>query len=160
MGMEVCQICGEDWAGALYHEGNHCRNHAVVYGTSKEPYHELVGHCPTCGAVKVPAQWHHLASERQQKKYVALKHVGILLCLNCHGILTERQCTGWDPSWRTEQHPVRCTVQGTYDVLWLWWQRSGMLWWNHQFGELAHVVWTTLLALLQYWGLRTWEVIL
>jgi hypothetical protein len=158
--MGSCRLCGENWPGAMHRESNLCRNHAVLSGVSKEPYREIIHHCRTCGAVDVPAQWHHVASERQQDRHAAFKHLGILLCLNCHGILTDRQQRGWDPSWKTEDHPVRCTIQGTYDVLWLWWERSGVLWWNHQGEELAHVVWTVLLALLRYWGLRSWGVIL
>lgn len=155
--MRICQTCGEDWPGALCKQGDLCRNHAALAGISDEPYRDIISHCPICGAVNVPAQWHHLAGERQQSRYAALTHVGILLCLNCHGILTLRQSTGWEPTWSTEQHPVRCTVQGIYDVLWLWWQRSGVLWWNHQVAELAHVVWLAALALFHLWGLRGWE---
>lgn len=122
--MCVCRICSENWPAAMYKETDLCRNHAVLSGVSKEPYREIIKHCPTCGAGNVPAQWHHLASERQQQRHMAFKYLGILLCLNCHGILTDRQSTAWDPSWKTENHPVRCTIQGTYDVLWLLWERS------------------------------------
>jgi hypothetical protein len=100
----------------------------------------------------VPAQWHHLAGERQHKQ------LRILICLNCHGIITVRQCTGWHPSWKTEPHPVRCIVQGVYDLLWLWWQRSGVYWWRWQLAELAHVVRLAFLALLDVWGLRGWDL--
>jgi hypothetical protein len=77
--------------------------------------------------------------------------------LNCHGIITHRQRDGWDPSWKTEAHPVRCTVQGVYDLVWLWWQRSDRRLWDQQLGELAHVAWLALLALLDLWGLRGWD---
>ena len=156
----MCRICRDDWPAARYQESDLCRNHAVLEGVSKEPYCEIIPHCPTCGRHEVPAQWHHPATERQQERYAALKHLGILICLNCHGILTERQCKAWDQGWRKEDHPVRCTLQGTYDVLWLWWERSGRLWWEQQCVELAHLVWIVMLGLLQYWGLRSGEVVL
>ncbi|MGO8949297.1 MAG: hypothetical protein ACLQUY_16930 [Ktedonobacterales bacterium] len=123
--MRICQTCGEDWPEALSKEGDLCRNHAVQSGLSLERYREIISHCPTCGRADVPAQWHHFASKRQQDCPVALKPLGILLCLNCHGILTERQSSGWHPSWKAEDHSVRCTVQGVYDVLWLWWAALG-----------------------------------
>jgi hypothetical protein len=158
--MCVCHECQEDWLEAMHQESGLCRNHAVLTGVSDEPYCRIIPHCPTCGRRDVPAQWHHPATERQQIKHVALKHLGILVCLNCHGILTERQCKAWDQGWRKEDRPVVCTVQGTYDVVWLWWMRSGRLWWEQQCGELAHLVLIVLLGLLQYVGLRGGEVVL
>jgi hypothetical protein len=157
--MRVCQECGEDWPAALYHEGALCRDHAVQAGISKEPYCEIIPHC-LCDRINVPAQWHHLATERQQARYTALKPLGVLVCLNCHGILTERQCNTWEQSWKKDEHPVRCTIQGTADLLWLWWERSGRLVWEQQCAELVHVVWTVFLGLLQFWGLRGWGVVL
>jgi hypothetical protein len=67
-----------------------------------------------------------------------------------------RQCASWDPSWKTARHPVRCICQGTYDLLWLWWQRSGVYWWHWQLAELARVVWLAGLTLADLWGFRGW----
>jgi hypothetical protein len=148
-----CRECGEDWLEALHEGSGLCRNHAVLQGLSHEPYSKVIHHCPICGKANIPAQWHHIAGERQQRS------LRMLICLNCHAIITSRQCSGWDPSWKTESHPVRCIVQGTHDVVWLWWQRSGVYWWQWQVAELVHVVWLALLALLDLWGLRGWEAL-
>jgi hypothetical protein len=157
--MTCCECCGEDWPAALHTKSGLCRDCAVQRGLSREPYRAIISHCPICGRADVPAQWHHVAGKRQGTTR-QLKELGLLLCLNCHGIITERQRDGWDPSWKDEDHPVRCTVQGVYDLFWLWWQRSGRRVWDEQLAELAHMVRVGVLALLQLWGLRGWDVVL
>jgi hypothetical protein len=152
--MHICELCAEDWPAALYKNSGLCRNHAVEQAISDEPYRKYIAHCPTCGRSQVPAQSHHVAGVRQHRTLC------ILLCLNCHGIATARQCTDLDPPWKTEHHPVRCIVQGVYDLLWLWWQRSGRFVWEWQLAELVRLVWLALLALADIWGLRGWDVVL
>jgi hypothetical protein len=148
----TCPECGEDWPAALHNASGLCRNHAVLCGVSDEKHRKILAHCPICGRENVPAQWHHVAGERQYPR------LGKDICLNCHGIITHRQSTGWDPSWKTEAHPVRCIAQGMYDLFWLWWQRSGVHVWRTQLAELVHVAWLALLALTEQWGLRGWDV--
>jgi hypothetical protein len=45
------------------------------------------------------------------------------VCLNCHRLLSNRQHR-WHPAWLTEAHPTRYLIQGVYDVLMLWLERS------------------------------------
>ncbi len=140
-----CRKCGENWPGLVSAKTGLCPN-------CRDTRHKHISHCPVCGRADVPAQSHHIASKRQNE------HVVIRICLSCHIILTKRQCTCWDPSWKTESHPVRCLVQGLADLIWLWWQRSGLTLWRNQLGEIAHVAWVSLLSLAnQVWGLRGWE---
>jgi hypothetical protein len=124
----------------------------VLKRRSWEKYRKIIAHCPVCGRQDVPAQWHHVAGARQSSS------PALYVCLNCHGILTDRQRNVWDPSWKTEAHPVRCLAQGLYDLFWLWWLRSGVHMWRRQLAELVHVVWLGFLALAQQWGLRGWNV--
>ena len=155
----MCRICGEDWPTALYHDGDLCRNHALLEGVSKEPSCQIIDHCPICGRHAVPAQWHHPATERQQARHAALKHLGILVCLNCHGVLTERQCTGWGQGWRKEDRPVRCIFQGLLTSFGC--GGSGRVTrMAHTARELVHVVSMAALALADTWGLRGGEAAL
>jgi len=80
--------------------------------------HEKIGQCSICGRKDAPSENHHVASQDQRPSFV------VRICLNCHAIVTKRQVTQWDPSWRTEQHPIRCIVQGMLDLLCLWWERN------------------------------------
>jgi len=107
----TCRQCGEYWPEALRRRGGFCLNCA-------DTSHETIRRCPVCGRKDVPGEYHHIASQRQRATF------GVHICLNCHAILTYRQVTRWHPTWRTEQHPVRCIVQGMLDLLCLWWQRN------------------------------------
>jgi hypothetical protein len=58
---------------------------------------------------------------------------------------------------------ARCIIQGTVDVLWLTWQRSGrQLWgqlWESQLRELVHMLFLALLALAEVFGFVGFAVI-
>lgn len=143
----TCLSCGEDWPGSPLDDQGRCLNCRPDLRAS----HPHLAWCPTCGRADVPAQFHHIASERQHPM------LGLRLCLVCHKILTDRQVSAWHPSWRVASHPVRCIVQGMLDLLWLWWQRSGWRWWERQVSELARVVWHALVELFGLVGLSGWE---
>jgi hypothetical protein len=100
-----------------------------------------------CFRADVPSEFHHVASERQHAT------VGLQVCLNCHAILTKRQMTAWDPSWKNEKHPVRCLFQGMFDLFWLCLHRSHALWALGQFAKLCmQAGW----ALFEEFGLVDW----
>jgi len=107
----TCQRCDEYWPEAIRRTGAVCLNCA-------DSTHQTIRRCPVCARKDAPSEYHHIASKRQRATF------GVRICLNCHAILTQRQLTAWDPSWRTEHHPVRCIVQGMIDFLCLCWERS------------------------------------
>jgi hypothetical protein len=96
----------------------------------------------------VPAEGHHVATERQLPQFV------VRLCLNCHAPLTYRQENVWDPTWRTEAHPVRCLVQGTFDLVCLWWERSPAV---PMLGALWHLLVRAVIQLFHCFSLKGWD---
>jgi hypothetical protein len=150
-----CKDCGEVWPGIVSRATGLCPNCA-----ENQPHARRIAHCPICGRSNVPAQLHHVASERHHKTFASY------VCLSCHAILTGRQCAAWEPSWKTQDGTlirVRCIIQGTVDVGWLTWQRSGrQTWrqlWASQLRELFHLLFLALRALAEVFGLVGFAVI-
>ncbi|MGO8948001.1 MAG: hypothetical protein ACLQUY_10130 [Ktedonobacterales bacterium] len=106
----ACSQCGEYARAALRRVNSVvvCRNCAGRTHPQR--------HCAICWRI-APSEQHHVASKRQQ---VTLT---LPVCLNCHAILSQRQYR-WPHDWRTEAHQLRCVIQGVYDVLCLWLERS------------------------------------
>jgi hypothetical protein len=110
--------------------------------------HPRVARCLGCLRTNAPSEFHHLASARQHASF------GLRLCLNCHAILTKRQVTDWPPSWKTEQHPLRCQAQGLLDLIWLWLRRGHAAWALGQLAKLcAQLGWSVFGAC----GLVGWD---
>ncbi len=85
---------------------------------SRNPRHQRAP-CAVCRRI-APVEDHHIASRRQHPTLT------IRVCLNCHSLLSLRQYQWLDAGndWRKESHPVRCILQGVYDVVSLWLERS------------------------------------
>jgi hypothetical protein len=139
----ACAGCGDDWPGLKRVDGL-CRT------CRAQPDHRRIAACPLCGRMNVAPDLHHIAGRRQHPTFA------LDVCLTCHDILSARQRTRWDPSWKTEAHPVRCIVQGVFDLVMLWWQRSGRRLWRQQVAELLRVVALAALAIAECYRLRGW----
>jgi len=149
-----CDICGEDWPGIVSSVSGRCPN-----CTDTTPARRIA-HCPICGRGVIPAQLHHVAGQRHSQV------LAFYVCCSCHRILTDRQCAAWEASWKTQSGAMiraRCIIQGTVDVLWLTWERSGCsAWhqlWERQLREICHMLYLALLALAEVLGLRGFNVI-
>jgi hypothetical protein len=126
---------------AMRRDGSFCLNCA-------DKNHPRFDHCPICWQANVPYERHHVASKRQNVRFT------VRLCLNCHALITYRQIRNWDHTWQTEEHPVRCSVQGTYDLVCLWYERSPAV---EMLGELFHLLVLAFYELMAAWQLKGWD---
>lgn len=106
----ACTRCGEYAASALRVMDGQAVCHNCADATHRHR------HCAICWRM-APSEQHHVASKRQHPTLT------LPVCLNCHAILSQRQYN-WPPAWRSEAHKLRCVIQGVYDVLCLWLERS------------------------------------
>jgi hypothetical protein len=138
---QTCERCDDYWPLAMRRTGALCLNCA-------DESHPHTAHCLICWQLDVPYERHHVASERQNERFK------IRLCLNCHALITYRQETSWDPSWKTEDHPVRCVVQGSFDLTCLWVERSPAV---EMLRELVHFLVLAFCEVVASLGLKGWD---
>lgn len=72
--------------------------------------------CAVCRRL-APCEAHHIGYQAHYP------HLLITLCLNCHAIITTRQAS----QWRKGASGVYYLVQGCYDLIYLWWERSPLV---------------------------------
>lgn len=106
-----CERCGEFFQDALRRPVA-SDDHVCLCHNCADVVHKR-GTCAVCMRV-APIEEHHIASRRQNPELT------IATCLNCHGILSQRQNRAWDPTWRytspNEAAACRFEGQGWYDV--------------------------------------------
>jgi hypothetical protein len=108
-------ICEGDACGEYYTKALSRVDGQVLCANCADTRHAR-RRCAICDRV-APSESHHVASKRQHPTLT------LPVCLNCHRILSRRQYR-WHPSWRTGAHPLRYLIQGVYDVMCLWLERS------------------------------------
>lgn len=98
---DICYMCGETRIDALTNNCILCAN------CSYRGKRTRIAQCPLCDALNTPSEEHHIVGRKRNKDAV------IVICLNCHRVLSRQQETYW-PKQASYKDAIRI---GTKDII-------------------------------------------